>query len=68
MEMKVHHDTRIVLSFSEDEILKLLTYLEYSDLVADVSKIRYYDNMKLENFIYGLGREIDLLIEDKLKE
>lgn len=66
MEMKVQRDLRVVLSFTEEEILKLLTYLEHSELVCDVSRNRSYDNLELDNYVYDLSKEVNLLLEDKL--
>lgn len=66
MDIKVKTDTRFILSLTEDEMLKLIDFLDHSKVITDVSSFRTYDNDELEMFAYELSRDISRSAEDKL--
>lgn len=66
MDMKIQKDTKFVLSFTEEEILKLQLYLSHSELCCDVSENTYYENHQIDDFVVETYNDIQRLLEDKL--
>ena len=68
METRIQKDTRVVLSFTEEEAYKVSMFLMTSTFPDNVQALNVKGKKvttDLEDFAYKIGKEINDLLEDK---